>query len=104
MLWNSCIAVCSIVARAGSILAPFVVGLQDIFPGILGVIFGGLGLMAGFLAWRLPETLGKDLPLTVEDAELRYSKKGKSVRTGWWNVKFESGRKDWLRMKRKKRV
>ena len=72
----SCIAVCSIVARLGSILSPFVVSLQDIFgPSILGIVCGGCGLAAGILAWRLPETLGKDLPLTVEDAELRYSKK-----------------------------
>ena len=58
------------------------VGLQDVFPGILGIIFGAFGFVAGCLAWRLPETLGKDLPLTVEDAEMRYSKKEKFIRTG----------------------
>jgi len=81
-LRNTCIAVCSIVARFGSILAPFVVGFQDIFPGFLGIVFGGFGLVAGIVAFQLPETLGKDLPLTVEDAELRYSMKTKKVRHG----------------------
>jgi len=78
----TCIAVCSIVARFGSILAPFIVGFQDIFPAILGIVFGGFGLAAGVLAFQLPETLGKDLPLTVEDAELRYSTKSRNVRHG----------------------
>ena len=77
----TCIAFCSIVARAGSISSPFVVGFQELFPGCLGLIFGSFSLAASWLAWKLPETLGKDLPLTVEDAESRYSKKN-SVRDG----------------------
>ncbi|XP_068750437.1 organic cation transporter protein-like [Montipora capricornis] len=69
---NTGIGVCSMLARFGSIISPFIVLLADL-PGMNKrvplVIFGVMGLIAGVLALWLPETLYSPMPQTVEQAE-----------------------------------
>ena len=64
---------CSTVGRLGGILAPFVGDLAKPHnldnPYIPVVIFGLSALLAGIVSLKLPETKGRKLPDTVEEAE-----------------------------------
>ncbi|GFO13863.1 solute carrier family 22 member 13 [Plakobranchus ocellatus] len=71
---NSAIGLCSICARLGGILAPYIGDLDDLLEKDLGIalpllIFGGLSVAAGLLVLLLPETSNKVLPDTIEDAK-----------------------------------
>lgn len=59
----------STFSRFGALLAPFVPLLRNIFEFLPLLIFGVFAFTAGILATFLPETLGKKLPDTVEEAE-----------------------------------
>lgn len=61
---------CSVAARIGSILAPFIKELNSLTHFTLSItIFGLLGLVAGLLMFFLPETKHKNIPNTIKDAE-----------------------------------
>jgi len=66
------VGLCSMIARIGGIVAPYIVLLADLpslrktFPLL---IFGVLGVAAGLLAFWLPETITSQMPQTVEQAE-----------------------------------
>ena len=64
----------SCIYASGLILASYPLSrfYRDFVPGFNGIVFGGFSLIAAWFSWKLPETLGKDLPLTVEEAEIRY--------------------------------
>ncbi|KAK3778755.1 hypothetical protein RRG08_013026 [Elysia crispata] len=71
---NSGMGLCSLCARIGGILAPYIGDLNVIVDGDLGIalpllIFGSLSVTAGLLVIFLPETSHKVLPDTVEDAK-----------------------------------
>ncbi|XP_074604769.1 organic cation transporter protein-like [Brevipalpus obovatus] len=73
------IASCSIAARAGCILAPFVKELTaSTSLGFSLSIFGSLALINSALVLFLPETRGIEMPSDVEDAEKMFSKNLKS--------------------------
>ncbi|RWS23966.1 organic cation transporter protein-like protein, partial [Leptotrombidium deliense] len=60
----------SMVARIGSIMAPFVKELsQYTHIGLVMAIFGCLSIADAFLVLLLPETKGKEIPDTIEEAE-----------------------------------
>ncbi|GAB0094985.1 organic cation transporter protein [Sergentomyia squamirostris] len=59
----------SMIARIGSMVAPFVVGFNSIAFWIPPVIFGAVPLIGALLAFLLPETKGAPLPETIEDGE-----------------------------------
>ena len=60
----------SFASRIGSILAPQILLLGDLFSPVLPLaIFGGLALIAGLMVLLLPETLNKKLPETIEEGE-----------------------------------
>ncbi|XP_033637857.1 organic cation transporter protein-like [Asterias rubens] len=62
--------IASICGRVGSILAPFIIYLEEYSSYLPLNIFGGLSLIAGILVVLLPETRNKPLPETMEDAEM----------------------------------
>ncbi|XP_005104628.1 organic cation transporter protein-like [Aplysia californica] len=71
---NSGLGGCSFMGRIGSIISPFIANFNFIIGGKLGkvlplLIFGGSAVIAGFLSLLLPETKGKRLPGTIEEAE-----------------------------------
>ncbi|XP_071115321.1 organic cation transporter protein-like [Haliotis cracherodii] len=71
---NSGIGLCSMCCRVGSLVSPYINDLvlhidgryKNIVPLL---IFGSITALAGVLALRLPETLNRKLPETIQDAE-----------------------------------
>lgn len=63
----------SAAARLSSIACPFILLLgEKTFPSLPLYIFGLSALIAGLLVLLLPETTGKKLPESVEEAESIY--------------------------------
>jgi OCT family organic cation transporter-like MFS transporter 4/5 len=59
-LKTQAISICSLFARTIAILAPFVGNLSKIWQPLPLVLLGVLANITGSLAWRLPETKGKE--------------------------------------------
>ncbi|KAG5886490.1 hypothetical protein JTB14_014673 [Gonioctena quinquepunctata] len=59
----------STIARFGALFAPFAPMLGLFFAELPMIVFGCAAILAGLLALKLPETLGKRLPETVEEAK-----------------------------------
>lgn len=57
----------SVFNRVGGIMAPQIVNLNNIYHNSHFVMFGMMGILAGFLGSVLPETLGKPLPDTPDE-------------------------------------
>lgn len=72
---NIGIGTCSMLARVGSMVAPFVIALTAVQPSLPPIILGIVPLISAFLLVFLPETRGQPLPATIEDGEL-FGKKG----------------------------
>ncbi|KAL8570518.1 hypothetical protein ACOMHN_008875 [Nucella lapillus] len=60
---------CSVSARMGGILAPFILETASVLPVLPMLIFGGLSVLAATLAFLLPETTGRPLPQFLEDVQ-----------------------------------
>uniref|UniRef100_A0A3P8WID5 Solute carrier family 22 member 16 n=1 Tax=Cynoglossus semilaevis TaxID=244447 RepID=A0A3P8WID5_CYNSE len=65
----------SMMCRVGSVVAPFCVYLADVWIHLPQLIVGILAFIIGLLTLFLPETLGKPLTNTLEEAEALGSKK-----------------------------
>lgn len=59
----------SMMCRVGSVVAPFCVYLADVWTYLPQLIVGILAFIIGVLTFMLPETLGKPLTSTLEEAE-----------------------------------
>ncbi|XP_037048393.1 organic cation transporter protein-like isoform X2 [Bradysia coprophila] len=66
---NVGVGTASMVARVGSMIAPFVAGLSSTTHWLPPVIFGVAPLVGALLVLFLPETLGCPLPETLQDGE-----------------------------------
>lgn len=66
----------STMARVGSMAAPAVLILDEIFPALPSLVYGGSAVLAGCFACFLPETLDMPLPDTIEDVEEKWSGRG----------------------------
>lgn len=58
-----------IMGYIASMVAPLVVYLSNIWTLLPMIVLGVVGLVGGFCCLYLPETLGCDLPQTIEDGE-----------------------------------
>ncbi|XP_040920852.1 solute carrier family 22 member 16 [Toxotes jaculatrix] len=65
----------SMMCRVGSVVAPFCVYLADVWIYLPQLIVGILAFIIGVLTLLLPETLGKPLTTTLEEAEALGRKK-----------------------------
>lgn len=54
----------------GSVLSPLLLILSDYWPPLTMLVFGGASILAGLVALLLPETMGCDLPETMEEGEM----------------------------------
>ncbi|XP_047525196.1 organic cation transporter protein-like [Pieris napi] len=75
---NAAIGFSSMMARVGSMVAPFVVGLGDTSPFWAALTFAVVPLCAGFVSFLLPETKGNELMTTLDEGE-KFGKKTKNV-------------------------
>ncbi|GIY03443.1 organic cation transporter protein [Caerostris darwini] len=67
---NVTLGSCSMCARIGSVLAPFVRELgKATHPAVPNILYGLLALSSGLLAFLLPETREQKLPDTLEEGE-----------------------------------
>lgn len=62
----------STMARIGSMAAPAVLILDEILPALPSIVYGGSAVVAGLIAFLLPETLNVPLPDTIEDVEEKW--------------------------------
>ncbi|XP_069462916.1 solute carrier family 22 member 2-like isoform X1 [Ambystoma mexicanum] len=86
---NLGIMVCSSMCDLGGIITPFLVyRLAEVWHELPLVVFAAVGMTAGGLVLLLPETKGKALPETVEDAEnLHRQKKINTERVTYLEVR-----------------
>ncbi|KAK8719526.1 hypothetical protein OTU49_013981 [Cherax quadricarinatus] len=63
------IGACSMCARVGGILAPFIASLARTYRPLPLIIFGALSIVSGCLVVFLPETVGCELPQTLQESE-----------------------------------
>jgi len=69
----------SMSARIGGILCPYINMLSDFWTPLPLIIYGALAFTGGILSLLLPETLGKQLPETIQDGE-NFGKQENSVK------------------------
>ncbi|XP_023954324.1 organic cation transporter-like protein isoform X2 [Bicyclus anynana] len=66
---NAAIGFSSMMARVGSMLAPFIIELKDVAAWMPPVGFAVFPLVAAFVSFLLPETKGCELMTTIEEGE-----------------------------------
>ncbi|XP_063362509.1 organic cation transporter-like protein [Cydia amplana] len=66
---NAALGFSSMMARVGSMIAPFVIASSSMATWVPPVLFAVLPLVAGFVAFLLPETKGCELMVTIEEGE-----------------------------------
>uniref|UniRef100_A0A8C6LER0 Solute carrier family 22 member 16 n=1 Tax=Nothobranchius furzeri TaxID=105023 RepID=A0A8C6LER0_NOTFU len=85
----------SMMCRVGSVVAPFCVYLADVWIYLPQLIVGILAFIIGVLTLLLPETLGKPLTTTLEEAEsLGCKKKSKKGAEGGMELNQSEAAKD----------
>lgn len=78
---NAAIGFSSMMARVGSMLAPFVIELRDVAIWMPPVAFAIFPLVAACITFVLPETKGCELMTTIEEGE-QFGKKSSSDKKG----------------------
>lgn len=66
------VGVFSLTSRIGSVVAPLLLLLTDVWLGLPYIVMGLASTIASLLCLLLPETKGKPLPTTVQDTEGLY--------------------------------
>ncbi|KAK5887840.1 hypothetical protein CesoFtcFv8_016401 [Champsocephalus esox] len=61
---------CSMAARIGSIISPFIIYLGQFNKSLPYILIGGFALCGALLCFLLPETFGKPLPETMAQMQL----------------------------------
>lgn len=74
---NAALGFSSMMARVGSMVAPFVIEMRDVATWIPPVLFAVFPLIATFITLVLPETKGCELMTTIEEGE-QFGKKKSS--------------------------
>lgn len=72
---GSALGLCSAGGRIGGAISPLIFGLDDSMPWFSNTFFGISSIIAAGLALLLPETMGKPMTQTIEEAESSYYKK-----------------------------
>ena len=70
----------SMAGRIGGIITPFLTGLKSL-PWLYPLVFGICCLIASGLIMLLPETAGKSMMTTIEEAEAYYKRRASTIST-----------------------
>ncbi|XP_071839823.1 solute carrier family 22 member 6-B-like [Apostichopus japonicus] len=62
----------SMISRVGSITAPIILLLENVWPNLPVLVFGACSILAGIFCLVMPETKGKPLPNTIQDTKALY--------------------------------
>uniref|UniRef100_A0A3Q0SAY4 Solute carrier family 22 member 4 n=1 Tax=Amphilophus citrinellus TaxID=61819 RepID=A0A3Q0SAY4_AMPCI len=62
---NTAMGICSMAARIGTIISPFIIYLGQQFKAVPYILMGVLAICGAVLCFVLPETYGKTLPETI---------------------------------------
>uniref|UniRef100_A0A665VGR6 Solute carrier family 22 member 4 n=1 Tax=Echeneis naucrates TaxID=173247 RepID=A0A665VGR6_ECHNA len=66
---NSAMGCCSMAARVGTILSPFILYLGQYMKSLPYILMGSLAIFGALLCFLLPETFGKPLPETISQMQ-----------------------------------
>uniref|UniRef100_A0A8C5GGP6 Solute carrier family 22 member 5-like n=1 Tax=Gouania willdenowi TaxID=441366 RepID=A0A8C5GGP6_GOUWI len=66
---NSAMGCCSMSARIGTIISPFIIYLGQYYKALPYILMGSLAIFGAILCLLLPETFGKPLPETISQME-----------------------------------
>uniref|UniRef100_A0A8C4DT80 Solute carrier family 22 member 4 n=1 Tax=Dicentrarchus labrax TaxID=13489 RepID=A0A8C4DT80_DICLA len=68
---NTAMGCCSMAARVGTIISPFIIYLGQYYKALPYILMGSLAISGTFLCLLLPETYGKALPETISQMQRR---------------------------------
>merc|ERR1712096_109870 len=74
-LRGTAVGLATVASMASNLVMPFTLQFKHFNLWLTSAFFGGFSFVAGILALFLPETAGKNLPSTIEEAEELYSNK-----------------------------
>ncbi|TDH05084.1 hypothetical protein EPR50_G00139990 [Perca flavescens] len=74
---NTAMGCCSMAARIGSIISPFILYLGQYYKPLPYILMGVLALFGAVSCFLLPETYGKALPETISQMQLICRRRGK---------------------------
>lgn len=66
---NTAMGCCSMAARAGTIISPFIIYLSQIYKSLPYILMGCLALIGAFSCLILPESFGRPLPDTMSEMQ-----------------------------------
>lgn len=66
---NTAMGCCSMAARLGTIISPFIIYLGQVYKALPYIIMGSLAIIGALLCLLLPERFGKPLPETMSDIQ-----------------------------------
>ncbi|XP_037603941.1 solute carrier family 22 member 4-like isoform X1 [Sebastes umbrosus] len=90
---NTAMGCCSMAARIGTIMSPFVIYLGQYYKALPYMLMGGFALCGAFLCLLLPETYRRTLPETISQMQLicgRRRKKEKEAENGESAADYQS--------------
>ncbi|XP_070699439.1 organic cation/carnitine transporter 2-like [Pempheris klunzingeri] len=74
---NTAMGCCSMAARIGTIISPFIIYLGQYFKALPYILMGALAISGAVLCLLLPETYGKALPETISQIQQICGRRGK---------------------------
>ncbi|XP_069001648.1 solute carrier family 22 member 4 [Embiotoca jacksoni] len=90
---NTAMGCCSMAARVGTIVSPFIIYLGQYYKALPYIVMGVLAISGSILCFILPETYGKALPETISQMQpicRRRGRKEKEVEIGENTSEFQS--------------
>ncbi|GAA6230518.1 solute carrier family 22 member 4-like [Lates japonicus] len=77
---NSAMGCCSMAARIGTIISPFIIYLGQYYKALPYILMGCLAICGAISCLLLPETFGKALPETISQMQQIWRWRGKKVK------------------------
>ncbi|XP_040006569.1 solute carrier family 22 member 4-like [Xiphias gladius] len=77
---NTAMGCCSMAARIGTIISPFIIYLGQYFRALPYILMGGLAICGTVICLLLPETFGKPLPETISQMQQISRRRGKKAK------------------------